>query len=129
MPQSDDRSTLRRAGALLQAALFFLSLSIAPAVHGKLCDDVCALENASTHDGGSCHAHGSRAHETGPKADCQCLGDCCSITACCVTPDSPCDAAPPSALSTRAAWADPEATPRAPEAWLLPYPTGPPPAA
>jgi hypothetical protein len=115
----------RRALALIQAAFFLLTVCVAPAVHGKLCDDVCALRHAGSagqHGGAQSCCH---PHEGGAKRDCQCLGDCCSMHAWCVAPEAPHDLAPPTVLSSIERRA-PEKTPRDPGAWRLPYPTGPP---
>jgi hypothetical protein len=116
----------RRAGVLLQAALLALGLVAAPAVHENSCADVCARHEAATPERHSCGSHAGQAvgHE-----GCRCLGDCCSIVACCVTPDAPGDAAPPAPLPSPAGGQAPASAPRAPGVWLLPYPTGPPPAA
>jgi hypothetical protein len=115
----------RRALALIQAAFFLLSVCVAPAVHGRLCDDICALRHA---DSGSqpAGAHSCcHPREGGAKRDCQCLGDCCSMHAWSVAPEAPRDLAPPSALALTDPPA-PEKAPRDPGAWRLPYPTGPP---
>ncbi|MGE5179488.1 MAG: hypothetical protein ACM3PF_10370 [Bacteroidota bacterium] len=123
MPHAPSAS--RRALALIQAAFFLLTVCVAPAIHGKLCDDVCALRHADS-TGQPAGAHSCcHSQQQGAKRDCQCLGDCCSMHAWGVTPETPHDLAPPSALAPTDPPAAEEA-PRDPGAWRLPYPTGPP---
>jgi hypothetical protein len=122
----------RRAAVLLEAALLALSLFAAPALHRKSCNGVCAAH----HLGGTREEprHGCCAGaepDQGPGADdgCRCLDDCCSIFGCCVTPDVLSDTGSATLVPAGARPVRPEETPRAPEARLLPYPTGPPGAA
>ena len=121
----------RRMGVLLEAALLALSLFAAPALHRKNCNGVCAEHRLSTSEEPSHSCCGPAEHRQDSTDDggCQCLDDCCSIVGCCVTPDVVSDTAPATLVRTDAPAWYPEAKPRAPEARLLPYPTGPPSAA
>ena len=133
MAHGPDIPRARRLGVLLEAALLALSLFAAPALHRKTCNGVCAEHRQAASEAEPAHSccGGAAEHAEGPKEDggCQCLDDCCAIVGCCAAPDDVCDTAPPSLVSTDAQAWYPEWTPRAPEARLLPYPTGPPPAA
>lgn len=132
MAHGPDIPRVRRAGVLLQAALLTLSLFAAPAVHRKTCDGVCAEHRQSTRreEASPACCGGAESGRSGKDGGgCRCLDDCCSIVGYCVSPDGVPDTAPPVLLPTDSRTGYPEWTPRAPEAQLLPYPTGPPPTA
>lgn len=130
MPEGPHSSDARRAGVLLCAGLLALNLVMAPALHRRHCTGACCTMHRTVFGAPEehhCSCDTAGGHE-GPKDDggCNCLGDCCSILAHGVTPTVVCDTAPPTPAATPAPVADHEAAPRAPVAWLLPYPTGPP---
>lgn len=132
MPHGPHTAPARRVGVLLQAAVLILSLYAAPALHRKHCNGVCATRHLAAASEAPQHSCcGGAEHQKGSKGDdgCQCLGDCCSIFGHCATPTVVCDTAPPIPTLPPVPALQPDETSRAPEAWLLPYPTGPPSAA
>jgi hypothetical protein len=129
-----------RLQSLLSAACFAITMAATPLTHQFHCSGVCAAPKfspvreiaASGHAGAvaiehACHGHapkgGSAPH------GCECIDDCCSLTALFTAPPVVADIAPPTLLALAAPAHRPGEAPRAPGVWLLPFATGPPPTA
>ncbi|MGE5175809.1 MAG: hypothetical protein ACM3JJ_05475 [Hyphomicrobiales bacterium] len=121
-----------RVLGLLQAVLFLVTMAAAPLLHQVTCDGVCSAPKfeilGSPSAGRDCCHAPAPARSEAPRG-CGCLDDCCSITASFTAAPAVADLAPPAPLEFAEPPAPPAETPRAASARLLPYPTGPPPAA
>jgi len=125
-----------RVQALLQVICFTVTMAAAPLLHQSHCSGVCSAPKFSTVQGAAacgnaCHGSASKGAPKGGSAShgCQCLDDCCSITAHFTATTVVVDLAPPTLLVLAAPSHQPGEAPRAPGVWLLPFSTGPPPTA
>jgi hypothetical protein len=132
-PHRTSPESRARALALLQAIVLAASLIAAPILHPHTCTGPCAaIAKAPGHAAGAaaalppCHTAG---HGDSGRKTCDCTGDCCSFQAQFVAPSEIADVAAPTTLFVAVPAPAPDDARRAPEARLLPFPTGPPPTA